>query len=99
MDVLIEWDEQDILIKDDNFYKKFNTLEIEGLLDGMQPPKLFYNQVDLLKVFSDQKMKITTDDFDFILDTFETDAVVTVASYDIKIIDIDDYDDDYDDDF
>jgi hypothetical protein len=44
-------------------------------------------------------MKLSTDDFDFILDTFESDVVVALSSYDIRIIDIEDYDEDEDDDF
>ena len=46
-------------------------------------------------------MKLSTDDFDFILDTFESDVVVALSSYDIRIIDIEDYgdEDDEDDDF
>ena len=101
LQVIVDWDEQDIIVKDGVFYKNFTKLEIEGTLEGMQPPKLFSNQVDLLKVFSDQKMKLSTDDFDFILDTFESDVVVALSSYDIRIIDIEDYgdEDDEDDDF
>lgn len=101
LQVIVDWDEQDIIVKDGIFYKNFTKLEVEGILTDMQPPKLFSNQVDLLKVFSDQKMKLSTDDFDFILDTFESDVVVTLASYDIRIIDIEDYgdEDDEDDDF
>lgn len=98
LQVIVDWDEQDIIVKDGIFYKNFTKLEVEGILDDMQPPKLFSNQVDLLKVFSDQKMKLSTDDFDFILDTFETDVVVALSSYDIRIIDIEDYDDDDEDD-
>jgi hypothetical protein len=99
LQVIVDWDEQDIIVKDNIFYKNFTKLEIEGTLEDMQPPKLFSNQVDLLKVFSDQKMKLSTDDFDFILDTFESDVVVALSSYDIRIIDIEDYDEDEDDDF
>ena len=101
LQVIVDWDEQDIIVKDNIFYKNFTKLEIEGTLEDMQPPKLFSSQVDLLKVFSDQKMKLSTDDFDFILDTFESDVVVALSSYDIRIIDIEDYgdEDDEDDDF
>jgi hypothetical protein len=99
LQVLVDWDERDILIIDDIFYEKSQRLEIEGILDTARITKLFRSQVDLLKVFSDEKMKIDTDDFDFILDTFEQDVVVTVNSYDIKFIDIDDDDDDDDDYF
>lgn len=96
LQVLVEWDERDILIIDDVFYEKSQRLEIEGILDSARITKLYRNQVDLLKVFSDEKMKIDTDDFDFILDTFEQDVVVTINSYNIKFIDIDDEEDDDD---
>ena len=98
LQVLVEWDEKDILIIDNNFYEKSQRLEIEGLIDSARITKLYRSQIDLLKAFSDERMKIDTDDFDFILDTFEQDVVVTVNSYDIKFIDIDD-DDDEDDDY
>jgi len=99
LQVLVEWDERDILIIDGDFYEKSQRLEIEGVLDIARITKLYRTQVDLLKVFSDERMKIDTEDFDFILDTFEQDVVVTVNSYDIKFIDIDGDDDDDDDYF
>lgn len=99
LQVLIEWDEKDILIIDNNFYEKSQRLEIEGIIDSARITKLYRTQIDLLKSFSDEKMKIDTEDFDFILDTFEQDVIVTVNSYDIKFIDIDDDDDEDDDDY
>ena len=99
LQVLIDWDEKDILIIDNNFYEKSQRLEIEGIIDSVRITKLYRTQVDLLKTFSDEKMKIDTDDFDFILDTFEKDVIVTVNSYNIKFIDIDGDDDDDDDDY
>lgn len=99
LQILVEWDERDILFVDNCFYEKFKSFEVEGILDSTRITKLYKSQVELLKVFSDEKMKITTDDFDFILDTFEEDVVVTVSSYDIKFIDIDEDDDEDEDDF
>lgn len=99
LQVLIDWDERDILIIDDNFYEKNQRLEVEGILDKARITKLYRTQVDLLKIFSEEKMKLDTEDFDFILDTFEKDVVVTINSYDIKFMDIDDDEDDEDDYF
>lgn len=99
LQVLVDWDERDILVVEDKFYEKSQRLEIEGILDRARITKLYRSQVDLLKVFSDEKMRIDTDDFDFILDTFEQDVIVTVNSYDIKFIDIDGDDDEDDDDY
>ncbi len=97
LQVLVEWDERDILLIEEEFYERFKSFEIEGILESTRVTKLYRNQVDLLKSFSDDKMKISTDDFDFILDTFSDEVIVTVNSYDIKFIDIDDEDEDEDD--
>lgn len=96
--VLNEWDEQDILFVGNTFYLKFQRVQIEGLLEGLDSGKLYQSHVELLKVFSEQKMKLSTDDFDLIMDNFEEEVVATMSSFDLRIIDINDDEDDEDGD-
>lgn len=97
--VLNEWDEQDILLVENTFYMKFQRVQIEGLLEGLDSSKLYQSHVELLKVFSEQKMKLSTDDFDLIMDNFEEEVFATMSSFDLRIIDIsDDEEDDEDGD-
>ena len=99
LQVLNEWEEQDILFVKDVFYKKFQRIQIDGLLIELDSSKLYKSHVELLSVFADQKMKLTTEDFDLIMDNFAEDVCATMSSFDLKIIDISDEDDEDDDDF
>jgi hypothetical protein len=96
-DVLNEWGLMNIIYVDDKFYKKINTIELEGNFKNLNT-NIFKNSGELLNHFKLELVKLTTDEYDILMDNFDGDVVASVYSYEIKYIDTYDDDDDDDDD-
>jgi hypothetical protein len=97
LEVLNEWDDLDLLFINGEFFQIYKSFEIDGLLDNLPTDVCYRSYLELLNVFTEKKMAISNNDFDVIFDIFDKDTIVTLDSYDIKIIDMDE-DDDEDDD-
>lgn len=96
-DVLNDWGSFNMIFISDKFYKKENTIEIDNRFKILDK-NLFKNTTELFDQFKLESVQLTTDEYDLIMDNFESDVISTMYSYDIKYIDIDDMDDDDDDD-
>jgi hypothetical protein len=94
-DVLNDWGNMDLIYVDKKFYKKENVIEIDKRFKYLEK-NLFKTTGELFEQFRMEVVQLTTDEYDLIMDNFESDMISTVASYDIKYIDIEDAD--YDDD-
>jgi hypothetical protein len=95
-DVLNEWGSMNIIYVDDKFYQKTNTIEIDSLFRNLER-NLFKSSEELLNHFKSESVRLSTDDYDLIMDNFEKNTVSIVYSYDIKYIDsIEDDEDDED---
>jgi hypothetical protein len=73
----------------DNFYKRFEVFEMDGILKTYQYPNLYRNTKELFKLFKDEQVQISPDDFDYIHETFTKDVVCNVSSFEFEIREID----------
>lgn len=96
-DVLNDWGSMNLIFINNKFYKKGNTIEIDNRFKILDK-NLFKNTTELFEQFKSEAVQLTTDEYDLIMDNFESDVISTMYSYDIKYIDIDDIDED-DDEF
>jgi hypothetical protein len=96
-DVLNEWGYMNLILSDGKFWKKETHIEIENLFKDLDR-NLFKTPIELLNKFKSESVKLSTDEYDLIMDNFESDVVAMVYSYEIKFIDLDDYEEDDDDD-
>jgi len=90
LQVLNEWEQADILIYNDVFYKKFDLLEMDGILRQYQYPNLYVNTKQLFAVFSKENLMISPENFDTIYETFKNDVVCNISSFEYSIKEIDD---------
>jgi hypothetical protein len=98
-DVLNDWGRLNLVYIDKKFYRKENVIEIDNRFKYLEK-NLFKTTTELFEQFKLEMVQLTTDEYDLIMDNFESDMISTVFSFDIKYIDIEDsdYDDDDDDD-
>ena len=87
--VINEWAQEHILMYNDSFYKRFEVFEMDGLLKSYSYPNLYRNTKELFKLFKDEKVKISPEDFDFIHETFTNEVVCNVSSFEFEIREID----------
>jgi hypothetical protein len=88
--VVNEWDFQELLISDGQFYKKFNTIEIDGVFKKtFAAVKIFQSSNELFKTFNKEKVKISAQEFDDIMDNFEQDVIVNAFSFEYELREID----------
>lgn len=97
-DVLNEWGKMNLLLIDGKFYKKNNTVELESIFRNLDK-NLFKTQTELFNQFKSEGVKLSTDEYDLIMDNFESGVLTMVYSYDLKIINIDGDDDEEDDEY
>lgn len=87
--VVNEWDFQELLILNGQFYKKFDTIEIDGYFRKTgYTSKVYKEQNDLFKIFNLENIKISSEEFDEIVDTFESDVVTKAYSFEYEIREI-----------
>ncbi len=89
LQVINEWGEEHILLYNDNFYKRFEVLEMDGILKSYQFPNLYRNQKELFKLFKGENIQLLPENFDFIHETFTEDVVCNVSSFEFEIREID----------
>jgi hypothetical protein len=100
-DVLNDWGNMNLIYVDNKFYCKENVIEIDKRFKFLEK-NLFKSTTELFEQFKMESVQLTTDEYDLIMDNFESNMVSTVFSYDIKYIDVEDSDydeDDEDDDY
>ena len=90
LQVLNEWELADIIIYNNNFYKKFDILEMDGLLREYQYPNLYKNTKELFAIFTKENLQLTPENFDYIYETFKEDVICNVSSFEYSINEIDD---------
>jgi hypothetical protein len=89
MMVLNEWEHSDLLVLNDEFYKKFEFIEIDGILQRYHFPNLYRTTKELFGVFNKEKIKLTTESFDQIYETFTDSVICNVNSFEFEIKEID----------
>ena len=89
LQVVNEWAQEHILMYNDTFYKRFEILEIDGLLNEWTYPNLYRTPKELFKVFKDENVQLSPENFDFIHETFTKDVVCNLASFEYEIREID----------
>ena len=90
MQVLNDWENIDILVLNNQFYKKFQFMEMDGILKRYHQPNLFKNSKELFEVFNKEKFQLTPDEFDDIYEIFSNtdDVICNVSSFEYEIKDI-----------
>ena len=89
LQVVNEWAQEHILMYNDNFYKRFDILEIDGLLKEWTYPNLYKTPKELFKIFKDDNVQLTPENFDFIHEVFTKDVVCNLSSFEYEIREID----------
>lgn len=89
LQVVNEWANENILMYNDKFYKRFEILEMDGLLKSYFYPNLYRTPKELFKLFKDEKVQISPENFDFIHEIFAKDVVCNVSSFEFEIKEID----------
>jgi hypothetical protein len=90
MQVLNEWGIENILFFNDKFYKKFDHIEMEGLLNTFKAPNLFKSTKELFKFFKEEKLSLEPADFDFIHETFlkNEDVICNLLVFEYEFKDV-----------
>ena len=96
-DVLNDWGRLELLHYGEKIYKKFDSIDIEKNVSDDLRSVFFTDCKELFDVFKDEDIKPSVEQFDFIIDNFDSDVVVGLYAFDIHYIDIDDDFDDFDD--
>lgn len=89
LQVVNEWAQEHILMYNDNFYKRFDILDIDGLLKEWTYPNLYKTPKELFKIFKDDNIQLSPENFDFIHETFTKDVVCNLSSFEYEIREID----------
>jgi len=92
LQVLNDWENMNILVLNNEFYKKFEYLEMDGLIKDYIQPNLFRNSKELFNLFNKEKLQLTPENFDFIHEMFSTneDVICNLLSFEYEIREIND---------
>lgn len=88
MQVLNEWEFMELLVVNDKFYKKFESMELDGYLRKIKTPNIYKTTKDLFKAFNEENFKLSPDEFDEVMDNFEEDVVANMYSFEYEIREI-----------
>jgi hypothetical protein len=92
LQVINEWIVEDVLYFNDKFYKKFKFIEIDGQVKNFSYNNLFKNREELFSYLNKEKVKLSSDSFDEIHESFtiEKDIISNVSYFEYDFIDVQD---------
>jgi hypothetical protein len=99
LQVLNDWENMNILVLNGEFYKKFEFLEMEGILNDWEYSSLYRNSKELFTFFNKEKFQLTPEQFDFIhaLYSKNDDVICNLLSFEYEVREISEEDDNTDD--
>ncbi len=98
LQVLNDWENMNILVLNGDFYKKFEFLEMEGIVNEWQYSSLYRNSKELFNFFNKEKFQLTPEQFDFIHEVFSNNesTICNLLSFEYEVREVNE-DDDFDD--
>lgn len=98
LQVLNDWENMNILVLNGEFYKKFEFLEMEGIINEWQYSSLYRNSKELFNFFNKEKFQLTPDQFDYIHEVFSNNegTICNLLSFEYEVREVNE-DDDFDD--
>lgn len=92
LQVINEWIAEDVLFFNDKFYKKFKFIEIDGQVKNFSFNNLFKTREELFSYLNKEKVKLSSESFDEIHETFTTDKdiITNVSYFEYDLIDVQD---------